>query len=279
MSDFKSKNVLITGAASGIGKMMAEKAASLGANLFLWDVNQDGLDAVSMALQQNGSNVHTYVVDLSDRTAIQHAAASVLNDCGAIDILINNAGVVSGKPLLEISDEQIQRTFDVNTLALFWTTRAFLPGMIEQGRGHIVTIASAGGIVGTSRLVDYSSSKFAAVGFDDALRMELKRLKLPIKTTVVCPFYIDTGMFDGVKTRFPFILPILKPEYAVRRIIKAIQGNRRRLVMPRFVMTSYPMRIFPMAIFDAVIGFFGINKTMDEFTGRAHSNKKEKIPA
>ena len=279
MSDFKSKNVLITGAASGIGKMMAEKAASLGANLFLWDVNQDGLDAVSMALQQNGSNVHTYVVDLSDRTAIQRAAASVLNDCGAIDILINNAGVVSGKPLLEISDEQIQRTFDVNTLALFWTTRAFLPGMIEQGRGHIVTIASAGGIVGTSRLVDYSSSKFAAVGFDDALRMELKRLKLPIKTTVVCPFYIDTGMFDGVKTRFPFILPILKPEYAVRRIIKAIQGNRRRLVMPRFVMTSYPMRIFPMAIFDAVIGFFGINKTMDEFTGRAHSNKKEKIPA
>ncbi len=279
MSDFKSKNVLITGAASGIGKMMAEKAASLGANLFLWDVNQDGLDAVSMALQQNGSNVHTYVVDLSDRKAIQRAAASVLNDCGAIDILINNAGVVSGKPLLEISDEQIQRTFDVNTLALFWTTRAFLPGMIEQGRGHIVTIASAGGIVGTSRLVDYSSSKFAAVGFDDALRMELKRLKLPIKTTVVCPFYIDTGMFDGVKTRFPFILPILKPEYAVRRIIKAIQGNRRRLVMPRFVMTSYPMRIFPMAIFDAVIGFFGINKTMDEFTGRAHSNKKEKIPA
>ena len=278
MSDFKNKNVLITGAASGIGKMMAEKAAALGANLFLWDLNPSGLDSVRLSLQQNGNNVHTYVVDLSDRAAIYDTAAQVLNDGGAIDILINNAGIVSGKPLLEISDEQIQRTFDVNTLALFWTTRAFLPRMIKQGRGHIVTIASAGGIVGTSKLVDYSASKFAAIGFDDALRMEFKRMKLPIQTTVVCPFYIDTGMFEGVKTRFPFLLPILKPEYAVRRIMNAIQKNRRRLVMPRFVLTAYPMRIFPMAIFDAVNGFFGINKTMDEFKGRTQSKVKEGAP-
>lgn len=277
MSDFKNKNVLITGAASGIGKMMAEKAAALGANLFLWDLNPSGLADIRIALQQNGGNVHTYVVDLSDRAAIYDTAAQVLNDTGAIDILINNAGIVSGKPLLEISDEQIQRTFEVNTLALFWTTRAFLPRMIEQGSGHIVTIASAGGIVGTSRLVDYASSKFAAVGFDDALRMEFKRLKQPIQTTVVCPFYIDTGMFEGVKTRFPMLLPILKPEYAVKRIMNAIQKNRRRLVMPRFVMSAYPMRIFPMAIFDAVMGFFGINKTMDEFKGRTQSKEREEV--
>jgi len=277
MSDFKNKNVLITGAASGIGRLMAEKAAALGANLFLWDLNPSGLDSVRLSLQQNGNNVHTYVVDLSDRAAIYDTAAQVLSDGGAIDILINNAGIVSGKPLLEISDEQIQRTFDVNTLALFWTTRAFLPRMIEQSRGHIVTIASAGGIVGTSRLVDYASSKFAAIGFDDALRMEFKRMKLPIQTTVVCPFYIDTGMFEGVKTRFPMLLPILKPEYAVKRIMNAIQKNRRRLVMPRFVMTAYPMRIFPMAIFDAVNGFFGINKTMDEFIGRTQSKEREKV--
>src|SRR5207247_8346795 len=137
-------------------------------------------------------------------------------------ILINNAGVVSGKGLLEISEEAIQRTFDVNTLALFWTTRAFLPGMIARDRGHVVTIASAAGIVGTSRLVDYCASKHAAVGFNEALRLELKRQGNKVVTTVVCPFYISTGMFEGVKTRFPLLLPILEPQKVADRIVDAI---------------------------------------------------------
>ncbi len=279
MSEFKGRNVLITGAASGIGKLMAEKAAALGANLFLWDVNAGGLEQVKAALAPAGATVHTYVCDLSRREEIYRAAEEVLRDCTAVDILINNAGIVSGKPLLEISDAEIELTFAVNTLALFWTTRAFLPAMIRQGRGHIVTIASAGGIVGTSRLVDYGSSKFAAVGFDETLRLELRRLNLPIQTTVVCPFYIDTGMFAGVKTRFPLILPILQPEYVVRRVIGAIQKNRRRLVMPRFVMTAYLARLLPVPAFDALISFLGINKTMDEFTGRRQDQTGKPVEA
>jgi all-trans-retinol dehydrogenase (NAD+) len=107
------------------------------------------------------------------------------------------------------------------------------------------------------------------VGFDEALRLELKRQKINVRTTVVCPYYIDTGMFEGVKTRFPFLLPILKPEYVVNRIIKAIRRNRRRLIMPRFVTVSYLVRILPVPVFDALISFFGINKTMDEFEGRS----------
>jgi all-trans-retinol dehydrogenase (NAD+) len=132
-----------------------------------------------------------------------------------------------------------------------------------------VTIASAAGIVGTSRLVDYCASKHAAVGFDESLRLELRRLGSPVKTTVVCPFYISTGMFAGVKTRFPLLLPILTPEYAVERIVDAIRRDRPRLVMPRFVYSTWLARLLPVAAFDAIMELLGVNRSMDEFVGRA----------
>jgi len=109
----------------------------------------------------------------------------------------------------------------------------------------------------------------AAVSFDESLRLECKRLGLPIDTTVVCPFYISTGMFEGVKTRFAWLLPILKPEYVVRRIMGAIRKKKRRLIMPRFVYVVYPSRLLPVNLFDGILSFFGINRSMDEFTGRA----------
>ena len=269
MGEFTGKNVLITGAASGIGRGLAEALAERGANLILWDINAAGLEAVKTGMERHPGFVATYLCDLTDRDAIYAVADEVLAEHGHVDLLVNNAGIVSGKPLLEISDEAIERTFAINTLALFWTTRAFLPTMIERQEGHIVTVASSGGIVGTAKLTDYASSKFAAIGFDESLRMEMKRLGHPIHTTVVCPFYIDTGMFEGVKTRFPALLPILKPEYVVQRMVKAIEKKKPRLIMPRFVYTSYPLRVLPVKLFDALVDFFGVTRTMDEFKGRA----------
>jgi len=260
---------LVTGAASGIGRLLALRFAAEGASVVLWDVNAQGLDAVRAEIAAAGGGTsRTYVCNLADRRAIAAAAAKTLAEAGPVDILVNNAGVVSGKTLLDATDDDIQRTFDVNTLALFWTTRAFLPAMLARDRGHVVTIASAAGIVGTSRLVDYCASKHAAVGFDEALRLELRRAGSRVKTTVVCPFYISTGMFEGVKTRVPLLLPILEPKYAVNRIVEAVRRDRRRLVMPRFVYLTWLVRILPLGVFDAVMEFFGVNKSMDEFTGR-----------
>jgi all-trans-retinol dehydrogenase (NAD+) len=269
MSEYAGRKVLITGAASGIGRLMALRVGAEGAHLILWDVNAQGLEKVRAELEAAGRKVSTYACNLTDRKAIAATAAQTLQECGPVDILINNAGVVSGKTLLAASEEDIVRTFDVNVLALFWATRAFLPGMIERNRGHIVTIASAAGIVGTSRLIDYCSSKHAAVGFDEALRLELKRQGSKVMTTVVCPFYISTGMFEGVKTRFPRLLPILEPDYVADRIVDAIRKNKRRLLLPRFVYTTWLARLMPVTLFDAIMDFFGINKSMDEFTGRA----------
>jgi all-trans-retinol dehydrogenase (NAD+) len=181
---------------------------------------------------------------------------------------VNNAGIVSGNKLLDASDDDLQRTFDVNALALFWTSRAFLPPMLARDSGHIVTIASAAGIVGTSRLVDYCASKHAAVGFDEALRLELRRERSRVKTTIVCPFYVSTGMFAGVRTRIPLLLPILEPDYVVTRIVEAVRRDRRRLLLPRFVYLTWLVRLLPVPAFDALMEFFGVNRSMDEFAGR-----------
>jgi all-trans-retinol dehydrogenase (NAD+) len=268
MTELVGKNVLITGAASGIGRLMAGKIGARGARLILWDLDSEGLDGLRAELAAQGVAVRAYGCDLAQRDAIQTTAARVLRDCGPVDVLINNAGIVNGKSLLDSSDDEIERTFRVNTLALFTATRAFLPGMLERGAGHVVNIASAAGLAGVPRLADYSASKFAVVGFDESLRLELRRQRSEVVTTIVCPFYIDTGMFRGAKTRFSWLLPILSPDDVAGRIVRAIEADRRRLLMPHFVLAALLVRALPPRVFDVLMAFFGITRSMDEFTGR-----------
>jgi all-trans-retinol dehydrogenase (NAD+) len=269
MTSFEERRVVVTGAASGLGRLFTERFLAAGAIVHALDVDAAGLaDLKPLETAAGRGRLRVYPCDLSDREAIGAAAQAVLADGGPVDILINNAGIVSGRSLLEITDEEIERTFAVNTLALFRLTRAFLPEMLARDAGCVVTVASAGGLVGTAKLTDYCASKFAAVGFDDSLRLELKRLGSRVRTLVVCPFYVNTGMFEGVRTRFPWLLPILAPETVVDRTLAAIRRGHRRLVLPRFVMSVYLVRLLPVAWFDAVMGFFGISRSMDEFVGR-----------
>ena len=114
--------------------------------------------------------------DVSDRHAVYAAAEATQRTFGRVDIVINNAGIVSGQKLLEANDARMEATIKVNTIALLWVTKAFLPGMLKRDHGHVVTIASSAGRLGVAGLVDYCASKFGAVGFDEALRMELGKL-------------------------------------------------------------------------------------------------------
>jgi all-trans-retinol dehydrogenase (NAD+) len=268
MTKLAESTILITGAASGLGRLMALGCAERSAQLVLWDRDGAGLAALHNELP-NGPRIHLETVDLTDRDAIRNAVARTLAAGFEVDVLINNAGVVTGKPLLETSDADLERSFAVNALAPIRATRAFLPGMLARKRGHIVTVASAAGIVGTAKLVDYCASKHAAVGFDEALRLELKRIDAPVRTTVVCPYYIDTGMFAGVKTRFPWLLPIMQPESVARRILRAVERNEQRLILPWFVYSAFLVKVLPVPVFDWLLGFFGISKSMDEFKGRS----------
>ncbi|MCG6980849.1 MAG: SDR family oxidoreductase [Deltaproteobacteria bacterium] len=268
MTDLTNKVTLITGGARGLGRLVAHKMAAKGSHLVLWDMADESLANTAREISAVGHKVTTYHCDVSNREMVYGIANKVKQDVGKVDILINNAGIVSGGPFLECSDQQLERTVEVNLLAHFWTVKAFLPHMVETNSGHIVTVASAGGIVGSSGLVDYSASKFGAFGFHEALRAELKKQNLKIHTTVVCPFFIKSEMFAGVKTRFPFLLPILDAERVSQRIVDAIIMRKQRVIMPPLVYATWPLRLLPVSIFDKLASFLGINDAMSEFQGR-----------
>jgi all-trans-retinol dehydrogenase (NAD+) len=269
MKTIAGEIALITGGASGIGKLLVFALAEKGARVLAWDIDAAALKRLEDEAKVRGLEIAGQVCDVSKRENVYAAAKEALERFGPVGILVNNAGVVSGKTLLETPDEKIERTMAVNAMASFWTVKAFLPAMLERGRGQIVTVASAAGIVGVTALADYSASKFAAFGFNEALRMELRKQKSPVKTLIVCPFFVDTGLFEGVRARFPLLLPILKQEYVVKRIAGAILKGKKRLVLPLFAYSVWILRLLPVGLMDAIADFFGISASMDHFTGRA----------
>lgn len=258
-----------------MGLLIAQGAAARGAHVAIWDVNAGALaDAaarIRAAHPHRNQLVVSEAVDVGDPDAVVGAAERLAASFGKVDVLINNAGVVSGKPLTELSPEEVQRTLRVNTAALFWTTQAMLPAMIEAGSGHVVTMASAGGLIGVSRLSDYCASKFGAVGFHESLRAELRRTAPGVGASLICPFFVGTGMFAGVRTRFPFLLPILAPEKVAAAVIRAVERNRPVVVLPWFVHSLKLLRLLPVRWLDPIASFFGIHVAMDTFSGRPKS--------
>lgn len=263
--------VLITGAGSGIGRLLAVKFASLGATVVLWDINQEGLNStVRLARESGAGRIHSYVCDCSKRQDIYRVADQVKKEVGDVSILINNAGIVIGKRFLDSPDSLVEKTMEVNIMAHFWTYKAFLPAMVAANHGHLVSIASCAGLCGASKMSDYCASKFAAVGFAESIDTEMRGLrKTGVKTTIVCPYVINTGMFDGVKSKWPHLLPILDPEYVAERIISAVRQNQEMLFIPRIAYVLYFLRSFlPVKASVLLLEYFGNLQIMNTFKGR-----------
>uniref|UniRef100_A0A8C0FS75 Estradiol 17-beta-dehydrogenase 11 n=1 Tax=Bubo bubo TaxID=30461 RepID=A0A8C0FS75_BUBBB len=177
-----------------------------------------------------GATVQAFVVDCSKREEIYSAADKVKKEIGDISILVNNAGVITAADLLSTQDHQVERMFEVNILAHIWTTRAFLPAMMNNNHGHVVTVASAAGHFVTSYMVAYCSSKFAAVGFHKALTEELSTLgKDGVKTTCLCPVFINTGFVKNPSTRLGKILEV---EEVVEALMEGILTNQKMVFVP-----------------------------------------------
>lgn len=265
MKQLQGKVVLITGGASGIGKIMGRLVLEKGAELIIWDIDQNRIDAVVAELTPLGK-VSGYQADVSDPERIGAAAALVKKNHGTVDVLINNAGIVVGKYFHEHTVKDIASTMDVNASGPMYVTREFLPAMLEQNSGHICNIASSAGLISNPRMSVYAASKWSVIGWSDSLRIEMQRLNKNIGVTTVTPYYINTGMFDGVRS----LIPLLKPEKVANQIIRAIEKNRIILSMPwpmHFVRLS--QGLLPIRVFDWFTGsVLGIYNTMDHFTGR-----------
>ena len=272
---FEKANVLITGGASGIGKIMGRMALEKGAScLIIWDINITNIEATRQELGKYGK-IAGYVVDVSNNDVVTKTYAKVVDECGPVDILINCAGIVtSNKTFDKMSTDEIVRTMNINTIAPMFVARTILPGMLERNRGHICTIASAGGMLSNPKMSVYAASKWGAIGWSDSVRIELQEMKSDVHITTVAPYYINTGMFDGVRSR---IIPILKPEFAARKTIQAIERNKTFKGIPfGFHFIRFWQAILPTKVFDFFFGqVFGIYHAMDEFIGRQSSKKTD----
>lgn len=259
--------VVVTGAGSGIGRLLSLWLANMGAKVAIWDVNSNAAYSVLKEVRVAGGVASAHVVDVTDRGRVYEAASETIQSLGEVTFLINNAGIVSGREFVNTEDKQVSRTLSVNTAALFWTTKAFLPSMLARKHGHLITISSAAGLTGAPGLVDYSASKFGAVGYHEALALELWNKRISgIRTTLVCPCMVDTGMFHGARTRFPFLLPVLSPEYVVAKILWAAQCGEDVLYIPRFLyLAQFLKASLPTSLAFWLSHVLGVNSMMETF--------------
>ena len=202
MFNINSKNVLITGGASGIGKIMGRICLEKGAaSLIIWDINEANMAAAKADLEKTAGaagKVFTYKVNVADDENIKAAYAAVRSEVGEVDLLINCAGVVRGnKTFDQQTVGDINLTMDINATAPMLVALNILPDMLRRNSGHICNIASAAGMLGVPKLSVYVASKWAVVGWTESMRIELKQMKSKVRVTTVAPYFINTGMFDG----------------------------------------------------------------------------------
>lgn len=273
MKKLDGKVAVVTGAAMGMGKCIAGMLMAEGCKVALLDMNPDRLAETRQALSELGT-CRDFVCDISDRGAVYETASKIRSEMGRVSILVNNAGIVKAGTLLSLEDEVIEKILDVNLSALFWTCKAFLPDMVDQGQGHIVNMASAGGILAIPNLTAYCASKFGVIGFSDALRQEMAKIRVDVGVTYVCPNTVNTGMFDGA--RMVAGTSLLSAENVATQVVKAIRRNRAMVAIPGFpikFITPLTKILMPIRLMDRMNRALGMWTANDTWTGRQTKDK------
>lgn len=265
---YHHKTILITGAASGIGKRFAERISQVAeVTLILWDRNPDDLKQIKVQLA-GSATVYTAGIDVTDAQRVEFEADKLIKQNLLPDIVINCAGIVIGKFFHEHSVSDIQKTMQINTFGSMLIARVFLNEMLDRNSGIVVNLGSASGYIGNPRMSVYAASKWAVHGWSESLNIELKRLESSVKVITVIPSYINTGMFDGVKA--PLLVPILETDDIVDKMISGIYKGKRTIKAP-FMVHFVPLlkALLPASVFDWLAGrVLGVYSSMDQFKGR-----------
>lgn len=267
--DISRQKVLITGAGSGLGRQLALQFSELSTCLVLLDIDEESLrQTARLIVRSAGSRVLTYQCDVSDRRMVYAVAKRIKDDVGDIDILVNNAGIVSGKSLIDLPDEKIQKTMEVNSIAHFWICKSFLPSMMAKNKGHIVTVASIAGFTGLPKLTDYCASKHAAVAFAESLELELRSKNLDgIKVTVVCPSHINTELFEGMNIGFG---GVATAEEVAKITIDGVLEEKELVIYPSlFHFLLFLKIISPRWLVVRFYEYTGGINAMEKFRGKA----------
>lgn len=244
MRDFVDKVAVVTGAASGIGRALAIQLAERGAHLALVDVSEPGLATVAREVASQGRRVTTHVCDVADAERMASLAADVERQHGRVDLLVNNAGVSVTAPLEEQSLEDFRWIVGVNFWGVVHGCKFFLPllkrAAAASGEAHIVNLSSMFGLIGLPTQASYCATKFAVLGFSEALWAELRDAKIGV--TSVHPGGVRTNIVRESRTADPvakqqmverFEKMAMPPEEAARQILRAVERNQLRAVICR----------------------------------------------
>jgi len=239
MMDFNGKNVYIPGGSSGIGLSAAKHLAALGANVIIFARNRQRLEKAVEAIKGEKKNDHQRTMymklDVSDNEMVKSVMNMAVADFGTPHIVINCAGRAYPRYFQEISFQQFDETMKINLYGIWSTVSALIPHMMNKG-GHIINVSSMAGLLGVFGYTDYSASKFAIIGFSEALRSELKRHDILV--SVLCPADTDTpGFEEENKTKPPETVAvsgtasICHPDDMARALIKKI-GTKKFIITP-----------------------------------------------
>ncbi len=228
--NLKDKQVVITGASSGIGKAAALEFAMRGANLVLAARRRELLEGVAGQCRQAGVQCTTFVADVSDREQCRR----LMEAAGHVDILVNNAGFGIFDTIAEAKPDDLQQMMQTNYFGAVWCTQAVLPSMLARGDGTIVNVASIAGLMGYERMGGYCATKFAMIGLTEALRDEV--IGRGVRVTMVCPGTVETHFFERAERgKMPcasrLSLP-LTPERVARAICDSAEDGRYQRILP-----------------------------------------------
>ncbi|ADG98496.1 short-chain dehydrogenase/reductase SDR [Segniliparus rotundus DSM 44985] len=266
MRDFSNKVVVITGAGSGIGRALAVNLAEKGARLALSDVNEVGVVDTAKLCHARGAEAKHYRLDVADREAVFEHAAQVRSDFGAINVVVNNAGVAVMSGVLEMSWEDYDWITGINLNGVVNGTKAFLPHLIESGDGHVVNVSSVFGFVGVPTQSAYNLTKFGVRGFTEALRQEMLIGKHPVAVSCVHPGGIKTNIAASARSvagddsakRGELFHRIARttPEGAAKTIVRGMQRRSPRILIG---LDAWGLDFFPRlfgARYQDLVAFF-----------------------
>jgi NAD(P)-dependent dehydrogenase (short-subunit alcohol dehydrogenase family) len=266
---FKGRLVLVTGASSGIGEAMALAFADEGARLVLTGRDAQRLEQVRARCAALGVEATAHVAELTDEAQVQALADAVHARDAALDVLVNNAGVVMGGLCWEVEPADWRRLHEVNVMGVVHGIRAFVPRMIERAKasgegGHVVNMSSVSGFVGARGMATYSASKFAVVGLSESLRGELARYRIGV--SAVCPGFVKTPIQSKVKlvgeldtprgrqrVEADFAKTRLLPEAVAQRTLRAIRRNEALAPIGREALMARTLKRWAPSLLERVL--------------------------
>lgn len=268
MASFSGKRALITGAGSGIGRLLALELARAGASVIVTARRKSAANEVVDEIRGGGGDAHAMVLDVSKPGSFETFRSKLHDEQGQIDILINNAGVVFGGEFEQVDVKQHINTMQINCNGPIALTHCFLDDLIQSTQSWLVNISSASAFIGLPFGSTYAASKWAVLGFSESLRLEMKERGFDnVSVTTVCPSYISTGMFDGVKS--PLLSPILTPEKVVKSIIRGMKKHSPVVQEPPMVRSVDLFKgVLPRPVWDEVAKRAGISTSMRSWRGK-----------